>query len=178
MSNYGFGTTGQVLTSNGAGTFPTFQPSAALTSFSAYFSADSGGPVTGNNTVFTLNPDVIAVSNNFTYDPSTGAITPLNTGTFLITATMNITGIDTTHNAGQWIIKGYPSLGQIAQQELNNIFVTADQNTSQGILFQLALNITASSSFIITFTAYGGNFTIGYVNSGSFSNQLTVLQIG
>jgi hypothetical protein len=178
MSNFGWGSAGEVLTSNGAGTMPSFQAGGGgpLNSIALAFNADRSN-VTGDGTVFVLNPETTLVSNGFSYDPVTGFITVTNTGTYFISALLELTGINQTHNTCQWIVETSMSV-QIGQAEPGNLLTGADQNTQFDSRLDTCLNLTAGDTFYIRFTAYGGTLTIGFSNSASFTNRITIWQIG
>lgn len=170
-------TAGYVLTSN-APNSPTFQPASGGSSsgLALAFNADQSN-VTGNGTVFVLMPETTLVANGFSYDPTTGYITVANSGTYFISAMLELTGINQTHNVCQWIIENTIS-GQIGQAEPGNLLTSADSNSQFDSRIDTCLNLTAGDTFYIRFTAYSGDLSIGFVNSGSFTNRITIWQIG
>lgn len=97
MANFGFGTTGQVLTSNGAGTMPSFQASSGgggnANAFDVFLGTTLTG-VTGDGTY--VNP-VIYDSVNYNvgsnYNVSTGIYTIPTNGKYYFYATSRLDGL-------------------------------------------------------------------------------------
>jgi len=173
------GNMGDVLTSQGSGSAPIFAPGGGgggTNGLALAFNADQSN-VTGNGTVFVLMPQTTLKATGFTYDNTTGYITVTNTGTYFISAMLELTGINQTHNVCQWIVYNTMT-GQIGQAEPGNLLTSADVNSQFDSRIDTCLNLTAGDTFFIRFTAYGGTQSIGFVNSGSFTNRITIWQIG
>lgn len=85
LSDLGFGTSTQVLTSNGAGVSPTWQaiPMHAATAFRAYLNANTAANITGDGTLVTVHFDTVD------YDTDSG----YNTGTYTYTVPVGKTGV-------------------------------------------------------------------------------------
>lgn len=85
LSDLGFGTSTQVLTSNGAGVSPTWQaiPMHAATAFRAYLNANTAANITGDGTLVTVQFDTVDYDTDSGYD----------TGTYTYTVPVGKTGI-------------------------------------------------------------------------------------
>lgn len=83
LSDLGFGTSGQVLTSNGAGVSPTWQAAggSSFVGFQAYLAGNAAN-VTGDGTIYTIPWDTESydVGNNF--NSGTGVFTAPTTGRY------------------------------------------------------------------------------------------------
>lgn len=95
----GVGSSGQVLTSNGASALPTWQ--AVSSSASTYFSAhltSTQSSVTGDNTNYTIVYDTAGTNVGAAYNTGTGAFTAPVTGFYAFNTVLQIQGITSSHN--------------------------------------------------------------------------------
>ncbi len=95
------GTSGQVLTSNGAGALPTFQnvsSGTGTTGFSAYLAANANN-VTGNGTLYTIIADTENYDISSDYNTGTGTFTTPTTGKYLIWWQVFAGGLTASHTA-------------------------------------------------------------------------------
>ena len=145
MSNFGYGTTGEVLTSNGAGVMPSFQPGGgggSSTAFSAYLSSPSGG-LTGSGTFYLMQYDSTFRNDSGIFDVSTGLVTVNKTGLWLFST--NVEGLN-------FVVQ-------------NNIFILLfEKNGGQQfgtVLFNPSLIYAGISSALAIVTQYGIQMTSG-----------------
>src|SRR5690242_15250375 len=79
MAYYGFGNSADKLTSNGAGSLPSFQGGNAATAFFAYASAIQSN-VTGDSTFYLVQFDSTSRNDSSIFDTGTGLCTVNKTG--------------------------------------------------------------------------------------------------
>lgn len=98
LSDLGFGTATQVLTSNGAGVSPTWQAAGgggSSTTFLAYVSAQITNP-TGDGTAYTVIFDSTLNNTGAAYNTGTGVFTAPATGMYHFDTTICFNAIQTT----------------------------------------------------------------------------------
>lgn len=108
LSDLGFGTAAQVLTSNGAGVSPTWQAagsSGTTCIFSAYRSSYANN-VTGDGTLYTIPFDTAVINLSSSYNTGTGVFTAPTTGNYLFSSTVNIEGLLSGHTEGIFSFNG------------------------------------------------------------------------
>lgn len=98
VSDLGFGTAAQVLTSNGAGVSPTWQAAGGGAGITQYFSAYLSAPtasVTGDNTIYgPILFDGILSNAGSNYNAATGLFTAPSNGLYSFTHTVAFNGGD------------------------------------------------------------------------------------
>ena len=107
LSDLGFGTSTQILTSNGAGVSPTWQANAGVTTciFSAYNSSTDSN-VTGDGTLYTVIFDTELVDSASAYNNATGIFTAPTTGNYMFSTSLRIDGLLSGHTEGGGFFTG------------------------------------------------------------------------
>ena len=126
----GVGTSGEVLTSNGAGALPTWQAvggGAVTPIFSAY---NAGGQVLTGNAYSTIVWDTNILNTGGAYDNTTGVFTAPKAGTYHFTYTAFIFGIDATNTLLISVLND-SAYGQIFQTLINPFPITLPGSPSQ-----------------------------------------------
>lgn len=101
LSDAGFGTAGQVFTSNGAGNSPTWQAAGGGGGITEYFNSYLGSPtvnITGDGTIVPLVCDVIITNTSSSYNPATGVYTAPSGGQYMFFHTVCFAGADATND--------------------------------------------------------------------------------
>lgn len=108
LSDLGFGTATQVLTSNGAGVSPTWQAAGGggtTVIFSAYLSSTQSN-VTGDGTNYTIPFNTALVNTGSGFNTGTGVFTAPSTGNYTFSSSVYINGLLTGHTEGIFIFQG------------------------------------------------------------------------
>lgn len=153
LSSLGFGTAGQVLTSNGAATSPTWQAAGGgtNTTFSAYMSADAVD-VTGDNTDYTIICDVAIVNQGSNYNTTTGEFTAPNTANynFSFNALAESAG---NFNSSNWFLK-------VNGSSANQFFAGSLPSTNSFSSIYASSVLSLNAGDVVTWT-FSANSTAG-----------------
>lgn len=148
----GVGTSGQILTSNGAGALPTFQTSSSgTTSYVIYLSTASTDPA-ASSTYIMVNGYVLQASGGSIYIPVTGTITKAY-GNFTVG-------------------------GTLGSSQNNTVFIRLNNTTDTNITTTLKLN-TASNLFNgtgLSISVSAGDFIQVKLTTGAFTTNPTTVR--
>lgn len=173
------GTTGQVLTSQGAGNTPIWTASGTVTSITAGAGL-SGGTITTSGTISLSTP--VSLANGGT----NASLTPSNGGIFYSTATAGaiLTGTATANQillsgatgAPSWSTVTHPStttINQILYSSANNV-LSGIATANNGILITSAGGIPSIGTTLPS-TVQGNITSVGTIASGTWNgNTITV----
>jgi hypothetical protein len=136
------GTSGQVLTSNGAGVAPTYQAAAGgfTTQFVAYKDADTTN-ATGDGTFVTLACNQTASNNGSNYNTGTFTYTAPSTGLYYFSWQVTFTNLASGHTSG---VTELVTTAQTYYFNYVNPFATQNAGSSA---------VTLGSSFLVPMTA-------------------------
>lgn len=165
------GTTGQVLTSNGAGALPSFQNAAgaAANRFFAVKSAASTG-VTSNTTIVY---DSVAINSTFTYNNATGALTIPTSKPYWVSAEVDIYGIGATNTALTFYIVFN---GGLVNQTIVNPFISQNANNEMSVYVSCIVNCTAGQ-VLTTKIVFTGSAINVFGQSAPYVTTLSVMEI-
>lgn len=146
------GTAGDVLTSNGVGLAPTFQP---VTVPGVVVS------LTGNDSVV-VGPDGTGTI-NVIGSPASGAFFTGNTGTFTESLSFNFLNIPNTDALGNGIIS-MNSVPYFSNYGSGNIFVGANSGNTTLTVINAQLNTAIGTSTLASLTDGAANSALGYLS--------------
>jgi hypothetical protein len=144
LSNLGFGTATQVLTSNGPGVSPTWQAAGgggSTTGFSAYASSTLSN-VTGNNVIYDVIFDSTTRNDGSAYNPATGVFTAPSNGLYSFNTILFLQS-GSTFSAGSELLVS--SLGSVYSQILCLYGAAASAQSNAAII--------VAGSWIVQMTA-------------------------
>ena len=165
----GVGGSGQILTSNGAAALPTWQnagTSSAPNSAAVYL-VNAIINATGDGTNYTVLFDTVIYDPSSSYNTGNGRFTAPVTGNYLVTYTLNFSGITAAHTFGQMQVQDNTNtinyLGAF-----NNPFITASGGGSVSWTASVVVPMTAANYLIITTSIDNGAKVVGFNGSGGF----------
>lgn len=168
LSDLGFGTSNQVLTSNGAGSSPTWKPSPqpASNSNASVYLANSLNNVTGDGTfVGPVIFDTVLFDLGSNYSTSTGIFTCPNNGQYLVCVNITFNTLTIVNTIGEVrILIGGATFNRAA---LNPGAVQTGGLYSFG--FSIVIPATAGETIQIGALVSGGTKTVG-LNGSSFGD--------
>ena len=175
ISDLGFGTSTQVLTSNGAAVSPTWQAPAFVSSpvrFQAY--RTSNQTVAGGNTSTTIVFDTAVTNIGSAYNTSTGIFTAPTTGYYGFSATLNYGNLTTPSGLSQVIMAYTGSVQSLRLQQFG--LVPATTGAAIILTASWAMPMTAGDTVKIQPFADGsGDYIIAgsAVSSSAFNTGTT-----
>jgi hypothetical protein len=172
ISDLGFGTSGQVLTSNGAATSPTWQPAGSTTYFQAY--RTSNQTIAGGSTASTIVFDTAISNVGSAYNTGTGVFTAPATGFYSFSSTVFFNNLNTPVGNTQVILAYTGSVQSLRMIEQG--IGSYSGGTSIILNIAWAMPMTAGNTVQIQPFADGaGNYTIagGALSSSAFNTSST-----
>lgn len=160
LSSLGFGTSGQVLTSNGAGTSPTFQAAGGgnAAGFSAYLSANIAN-VTGDGTNYAIPFNTTSLDTASAFNTSTGVYTFPYSGLWMITGSYFLYNLGPAH--GQLYGSIILTAGSQNTYIANPYNMSAVGSTELQVPFTVLVNVSSGDTAYLDFEVAGGTKTVG-----------------
>lgn len=166
-------TAGFVLTSNGAGSNPTFQAAGSATNFTAtnFQATLLAAPLnncTGDGTVVFPIYDTVKFDNGSNYNNATGLYTLPATGQYMFYASYVLTSIGAAHNAASLDITDFTNSTVYPLGIINPANMAAGAALNTGILTYtttLLVRATAGDTIGVQFRIDGGTKTINLQNN-------------
>ena len=171
MSNFGYGSTGQVLTSNGAGVMPSFQAAGgggSATGFLAYLFSDLSN-VTGNGVTYSMVFDTTTRNDSSIYNTTTGVFTANKSGFWLLStaaffnSVSNFSAVNT--GANLWF-NNNTSSQQYFQYFINPYASQNIDQTSFSIANTSIVLLNSADEVVVDIQVFGGTQNIGFQGAG------------
>lgn len=180
LSDLGYGTATQVLTSNGAGNSPTWQTAGgggAKSCLTAYNNSNISN-VTGDNTIITVTYNSTLLDRNSDFNTATSTFTAPINGDYNFEFSVSFFGLNTTTSTGgfaQLLVNG-TSPHRLVQIAGNSFDITdSDTLTMNG---SIVLPLSATDTVIVQAVIYGNSKSVGLEGgSGGAFTTLSVFQI-
>lgn len=174
LSSLGFGTSGQVLTSNGAATSPTWQPAGggSSTYFQAYRTTNQ--TVAGGNTSTTIIFDTAISNVGAAYNTATGIFTAPATGYYAFSSTVFFNNLTTPAGLTQVILAYTGSVQSLRLEQFGLVPAT----TGAALICTASWSMPMTSGDTIQMQPFAdgtGNYVIagGALSSGTFNTAST-----
>lgn len=155
------GTSGYILTSNGAGNNPTFQFPFSGKGFEVYFSANitSGvSNVTGDGTAYTAIFNNVVANVGSGYNNTTGVFTAPSTGKYFFCGQVGVSGLTSSHRA-YYVIFSFNNGVQFFYPTILNPYACSDTVQNPGYVtgfFSLTFQMNATNTVRVQPVVFGG----------------------
>lgn len=157
------GDAGDVLTSNGTGQPPSFQPASSGVVVSAYLDPTVAN-VTGDGTAFSPVFNNTFVNNGGAYNTTTGVFTAPSDGNYLVNVQLTFAGISALNTTGFFVIRAG---GGNRQALFFNPFATFDATNAVSVIEATAM-IPLTAGITVDFV---GQISGGALNVSLFGNS-------
>lgn len=164
----GVGTTGQVLTSNGANMLPTWQAGSVATSLVfAYLSAATTNDKTGDATDYTIIFDTAPLNVGTAYNVATGLFTAPATGVYMFQTSILAQNIGAAHTLGSIQIQfTTPSMASL-QSGINSPAAVRSNGDFTSFLVSGIASMVANQTAQVVLNIGGSTKTIGVGGNAS-----------
>ena len=164
MAQYGFGTSGQILTSNGSGNMPSWQaPLGGSSAFKVVLGSNSYN-VTGDDTNYPILYDttVYDLGSEVTLNSSGETIFTANeTGYYWFNLSMVVNNLGASAGYSTWTIHMRPSGDAEYLAKVANPYNIRDNDNQAGYSYSSLIQLDASQHISISFQVYGGTKNVG-----------------
>lgn len=173
------GTSGQVLTSNGAALLPTMQ-NASQAGKNVVFAlvANQESNVTGDGTNYTIVFDSVNI-NTGGFDTTTGIFTSPNNANYIINGAISLAGVTSSHISGILIVS--TSIGNFTVDRANYaaMRIAGVDSGAYSASFSAWANLTAGQTISVVIQVAGGTKVVsveGINNTNAFS-YLSIVRV-
>lgn len=167
----GTGTSGQILTSNGAGTLPTWQDPASSTKplFIAKVTSTQSN-VTGDGSNYNIIFSTVLINTGSGFDGTTTFTAP-DTGSYMLGFDTTIAGVTTSHTYGHWVLTGTGTVINVDSPQVKPTSLVNGTGNQMNLSYSGLFLMTAGDTLTVDFGVSGGTKVVD-VLSGKFWGYL------
>lgn len=168
------GTSGQVLTSNGAGALPTMQDlPGSQSSFVAYLGSNQSN-VTGDGTAYTLGTGatLTILTNNGSDFTTSGVFTAPTTGLYMFGCNVQIDGLTSGMTLGYLELS---TTSRLYRSDTCNIGAIRSNGNSASLSFHCTVPMSATDTAVFIVTIFNGTLVADIAGTGGAPVERTSL---